>query len=807
MIKNYLKVAFRTLLRYRAYSIINILGLTIGLTCFFLLGLYINDELSFDQFHSKRDQIYRVNELVSQPDLEDRYISMTSPIMAEALVQDFPEVENAILIFREGQVVNKVYEQSFSERDWFVTDSKIFEIFDFKLMAGDPKTALNKPKSIVLTQKRAKSYFGDQNPMGQIVNHGRYGDLTVTGILEDIPQNSHIQFGNLVSMATRQTGLDEEDLARQQAYMKNWDEWGGRVYILLKEDASAEALEQKLAPYVKEKREDDPDFKRAVYLQALHDIHFDSERVEFGLDIENKGNLSIVYAFAAIALFIILIAGINYMNLTTAKSMYRAKEIGLRKVIGARKGQLILQFLGESLIITFLAALLAFGLSELLLNHFNLLTFKAFTLGSLLKLLPQILLISLFIGLLAGIYPALVLSNFRPILAIRGNQVHSQKKGGIRLRQVLVITQFSLSILMIVATLISLQQLYYMQSKPLGFNQEQLLVVDINSGNMRRKAKVAKAEFAKSPDVKSVTVTSRVPGEWKDITEVDIQAQGSDNQQMINSYFMGFDQDALATFGISLLKGNNFAGKDQTDSLKILINETLAKQLGWKDPIGQKVVTQSETVFQIIGVIKDFHFQSLHDRIQPLIVGHWNNPVRQTDYITARISGQHVQETIEYFTQVHAEVDPDTPIEYHFLDQQIALKYNSDRLATKIVTIGAIITILIACLGLFGLASFTLQKRQKEIAIRKVLGATLHQLFVLLSQTFIIPVVIAMFIAFPLAYYLMEQWLQNYAYRVHISWNLFLIAGLLTVVIALSTIAYQTYKSALANPADVLAQE
>jgi putative ABC transport system permease protein len=491
------------------------------------------------------------------------------------------------------------------------------------------------------------------------------------------------------------------------------------------------------------------------------------------------------------------------MNLATARSFHRAKEIGLRKVVGATRSQLISQLLGESMMLTLIATLLSILLFDLALPYFNELSGKAFeaNLATLSFLAFPLLLTGIGVGLVSGLLPAMSISGFKPVQVLK-NQLQTGKKAQ-RLRKALVITQFSLSILMIASTLVVYSQLQYIQNKELGFKKDQLVVIDINSGAARGNFMAMKEAFAQHPDVLKVSATSRVPGEWKGITQIQIAYLGG--QDSMKSLFFCGDEDMLDVFEIELLQGRNFSGNPQADSLGCLINETAARRLGLANPVGQKLfISDEELQPTIIGVVKDFHIKSLHEAIEPLIIGAWKNPIRAIDYFSMQINASNVEATLAHIESVQTEFDPGTPLEYHFLDDQIELFYEEDRRTGKVFAIGAMLTILIACLGLLGLAAYTVERRTKEIGIRKVVGASSGELVLMLVRHFAVQVGIAFVIASPIAWYLMRNWLENFSYKQNLQVSLFFLAGLIALVVSIATVGYRSFQAARMNPVKAL---
>lgn len=794
MLKNYFKIAVRNIFRNKAYSAINIAGLTLGITCASLLFMYVIDELNFDGMHPLKDRICRIVEADRSGD-NIRYYGQTTPPAGPALVEDFNEVASYTRLLKFGGHINfSIGDTKYGERSYYIADTALFSVFNFKFASGDPNTALSQPFSAVIDEDWASALFGREDPINKelIIDGDAY---TIKGVIKKLPANSHLQFKILLSYPPMQDRVKE--------YLNDWSSYGAYTYVLLKEGADVNKLSQKIPDFIA--RHFKPEDNRDFYFQPLMDIHFNSKSIEFGTDAA-KGQRAYVYIFIVIGIFMLLIACINYMNLATAKSLHRGKEIGIRKVSGAARYQLIFQFLGESTLIAFISFALAIGLVDLVLPYFNELTDKQFvlnasTFGSVFGLL---FIITSVIGLLSGTYPALMLSRLKPAVIVKGNL--GGGKGSGALRKALVVTQFTLSIIMIVATIIVSNQMSYIRNMPLGFNKDQLMVIDINNGQVRQRFEAMKAEFLKSPYIKKVAVSSRVPGEWKNLAQVYVKVPQSGRADSLRSNFIGFDADMLNVYDIQLKEGKNFSGDIKADSLKVLINETAAKVLELNDPVG-KYLEMGGGLYQISGVVKNFNFQSLHNEIGPVILGFRENAFQSIDYFSLKFDPDHTQEAVADATKVHNSFDNNTPIEYHFLDQQWELFYKNDRRAGNIFTIGAGITIFIACLGLFGLASFIIQKRTKEIGVRKVLGASIIDLFILLSRTFVLQVLIAFIIAVPISWYVMSDWLDTFAFKFDLGPAEFLTGGAAALAIALVSVSYRVLKAATLNPATTLKDE
>lgn len=801
MLKNYLKVALRNIFRNKVYSLINILGLTLGITCSCLLFLFVIDELSFDNYHEKKDRIYRLVE-IDNSEKETRYYGQTAPPVAQTFASDYPEVVVGTRLYQFGGHINfQKDEELYHERAYFFAEPEFFDVFTVDFIEGNPAKALSEPNSLVIDSDWARTLFGTtEDVVGKQLIYGNNQTATITGIIENLPKNTHLQFRVLASVPSTEDWFKE--------YMTDWGTYGAYTYFLMDDQVDIDQLSAKIPGFIDTYFEKEQ--QRNFYLQPMTDIHFKSEGIEFASD-SNRGEMAYIYIFLAVGIFMLAIACINYMNLATAKSLHRGKEIGIRKVSGAVRGQLIAQFLSESTIIALISLILSIGLVDLLLPYFNELADKQFvfntnTFGSILLLLFGI---TFLVGLLSGSYPALLMSRLRAANILKGQM--STGKGSVVLRKSLVVVQFTLSIIMIIATIITSRQLDYIQNSSLGFKNDEIMVVDINSGNVRSRFETMKQQFSNSPYIKEVAVSSRVPGEWKTIRE--IFASNPDSPDSVRTNFMGFDADMIKLYNMEIMQGENFSGNSQADSMHVLINETAVEVLGLEDPVGKYISLVDDQdfnqrgQFQIIGVVKDFNFKSLHHKINPIVLGYRVNPFQSIDYFSLQFDPEYTQEAIAHAESVHNLFDQNTPMEYHFLDQQLALFYENESRASNIFAIGAGITIFIACLGLFGLASFIIQKRTKEIGVRKVLGASVKDLFLLLSKTFIIQVLIAFAIAAPIAWFAMSRWLDNFAFQFNLSLLEFIIGGLAAIFIAIISISYKVLQASFLNPAGTLKEE
>ncbi|NBA85780.1 FtsX-like permease family protein [Emticicia sp. CRIBPO] len=819
MIKNYFKIALRNLLRNKLYTGLNITGLTFGLSCFLLIGLFLFDELTFDQQFQNAGRIFRVIEHRKTP-TEDKNIAAVSYKLSEESKKSIGEIENTarVTVVGRDNLGNPADQKKFLEMIT-VANNGLMEIFDFQAVDGSPKTALKEPNSIVIVEELAMRLFGTTKVAGKTLKwDGLEQPFTITAVLKNHPKNSSFTFSSVYSESTYFT--DAEYVSDVNT---DWSSNGYTVYALLKQNSNPQGVSSKLKNLVYANFKPEQGVAMAFSLQPLQDMHLYSENISDLSTNSNageggSGSVFYIRIFGIVALFVLLIACINYMNLTTAKASNRSKEIGIKKAVGAFRGQLITQFLAESVLITFISLLLAVVVVNLILPFFNDFTNKELSLGFTTdyKIWLITVVAALTTGLLSGSYPAFMLSRFSPILLLKSLKI--QNKSDFSLRKGLVIFQFTVSVVMIIATIVLFSQVRFVNNKDLGFNKDLLVVVDINSGKIRDAAPVVLAEFAKLPGVKQVSTTSRVPGEWKTIPTVKIKQAGN-TEELKTSHFLGVDEHFARTFEVELVKGKNFAGK--ADSSSVLLNETAAKMLNITEPSDQVVEIpmramggnfrplRDNQVFKarVIGIVKDFHFQTLREKIGPMVLGYQQNPVHSIDYYTSRVEAGNIDATLKKMDGIMKKIDGENLFEYHFLDEQLALFYAEDARRQSMLIWAAMATIFIACLGLFGLATYSAEQRVKEIGIRKVLGASIPNLAVLLSKDFLKLVLIANCIAFPVAWWATSKWLQEFAYHIELQWWMFVLAGLAAVMIALATVSFQSIKAALSNPVKSLKSE
>jgi putative ABC transport system permease protein len=791
MLKNYLKIAFRNLWRKKAFSFINITGLAIGMASCFLLFLYVHFELSYDRFHSKSNSIYRVVGDLKSP-AETLHWYQTPGPMAKAMKAEFPEVREAVRIVPVSILVRKD-NIKFQEEHSLWADSSIFRVFDFPLKYGDPRTALRDPNSIVLSETAARKYFGDSNPVGaSLLLSGRGLHALVTGVMRDIPENSHIKADMLISMSTYSRSY-------APSIETDWDVYDPSTYLLLSPDADEEALQSKIPAFLRKYANAEGKKSNTIYsagIERLKDIYLYSN---YGA--MEKGNLNDVKIFTIIALFVLLIACVNFINLTTARSVERSKEVGIRKCAGAVKHQLLGQFLTESAIVALFSWVLALILCHFLLPLFNELSGKTISRGIFENTVYplELLGLALGIGLLAGIYPAFVLSSFKPIVVLKGPFTSGNK--GILLRKVLVVAQFAISITLIVGTLVVYSQLDFMRSRSLGFNKDQLLVIP-NQGDPG--AFPFKKQISDIPSVQSASISSAIPGRdfnnGNDLGLVQIwNSKGELQRVSIDIY--NVDEDFLQTYKIKLLAGRGFSKEEfPADSMGgVILNKTAVERLGYsscQQAVGKRFV-QGEFKGTVIGVTDDFHIHSLKEAVLPLCLltgrDYWQ-------YTSMKVTAGNLPATIKAIQTKWEETMPYRPFNYFFLDEDFNHLYRSEARFGGLFFYFSILALFISILGLLGLASYSTLQRTREIGIRKVLGASISGIVGLLSKDFVKLVGLSFLIACPLSWLAMNKWLQGFAYRTTMSWEIFVLAGAGALLIALFTISFLAVKAAVANP-------
>jgi putative ABC transport system permease protein len=816
MYKNYLQTAFRNLWKHKTFSFINTIGLTIGLTSFILIALYIFDELTYDGFHNNADSIYRIVETKTSAAGQTSKRSASGYQVSERAKAGFPEIKAVARIskfwrpeIRPADDMSKIFREEF-----VAANPGFLQVFSFLLIYGDPNNALTAPKSVVLTEETAKRFFGKTDAVGKILYFDNDSvPYNVTGILKDFPANSSISYHLLVSESSILSVPEAKEY-----FSSDWNSGSFSTYFLFDKNADIGAVNTKLDKLITDNHKTESGVKTNIQLQAVKDIHFYSNDIDG--DSGKKGTISYIYVFLIVACFIIFIACINYMNLSTARFTTRGKEIAVRKVSGASRATLIRQFLTETLLVTAISVFVSLVLVYFLLPAFNSFTEKHLTLGlqSDYRIWTGVILTLVIVTLAAGLYPALFQSGLNPLSLLKSKIRLGQ--GNISLRRSLVVFQFVISIVLIAATIIIYQQMQYVNKKDMGFDKEQLVVIDINSGDVRRGVVVVKDEFAKIPEVKSVSMTAAVPGERRIIPSVKVVTDNGNPESGKDLYLFGVDAQFLSTYNIRLLKGRNFFPSGNADSAAVLINETAAKTLGITDALGQPITilsakfgsdnrTSVEKPFtvNVAGIVKDFNFQSLHEPLAPMILGFDKNVGMSFGYFTVKLSGGDYNAALKKMNAVLQSIDQTHLFEYHFLDKQWEMLYREDKIRQTIFLIVSLLAIFIAALGLLGLTIYAAQQRLREIGIRKVLGANIGGIVLLLSKDFLKLVIVAAVIAVPVTWYFMHRWLEDFAYRIDISWWVFVLSALAAVTIAMLTIGYQVVKAALANPVKSLRVE
>jgi putative ABC transport system permease protein len=815
MFKNYLKIALRSLIKQKVYTVINVVGLSVGIASCLLIVMFVMNEFSYDKFHAKAERIYKVSLERKYPNHATNY-AIIPHSFADVMHRDFPEIS---AVLKMGGPVNDVIVNYKNERDEvkqfeedfiMAADSNFFEFFSIKLLQGDAKKSLVNISDVVLTEETARRYFGNETAIGKTIRMFQR-DFNVTGVCENVPENSHFKFDFL-------TKWDDEFFGGGQ--QANFISFTAHVYVELNSGSKAQGLETKFPAmvdtYAASQIEQDlgkswDDYKKEgngyrYFLQPLTSLHLDPTNIE--AKMQPGGNIHYVYFLACIAALILLIACINFMNLATARSAERAREVGVRKTMGSLKSQLISQFLIESIVLSLFATVIALVLAQLALPYFNALADKHLTFSFSPVLFFGLFAVSIVVGFLAGSYPAFALSSFNPIAVMKGNFAGNAKGGW--LRNGLVVFQFFISIVLIVGTLTVRKQMLYMENKSLGYDKEQVLVVE-RVFALENKSETFIEELKRIPGIENAAGSFSLLGRQADFFGAQFLPEGS--SEVLTTKNMVIDDDFAQTIGFDFIEGKGYS-KETNDSLSIILNESAVKTMGLKDPIGKKInqiqrgpngnLTLSYT---IIGVIRDFNFQSLRDPITPLTIQSIESLNGGPGYAVARIKSANLTSVIDHVEAKWKEFAPEEPFKFLFLDENLKSQYDSEKQASQIFGIFSALAIVIACVGLFGLAAYTANLRTKEIGVRKVMGASVSSVVVLLTKDFTKLILIAFVLSVPLSYYIMDQWLEGFAYRIEIGISVFLIAGLIALLISWITVSYQSIKAAIVNPIKSLRSE
>ncbi len=789
MWKNYLITAIRNLRKHKGHTLINILGLAMGMAASLVIFLYVQRELSFDQFHAKADRIQRVLLLDKSLGVTNTYAGITFVAMGPEIPNDIPEVEAAVRIMSRGRQPLRIEEKRFYTRDMVFADPNVFKIFDFGLLSGDPEMVLQEPYTVVLSEDMARTMFGDRDPIGETFMWDE-SQLRVTGILAEIPSNSHLQFDVMVSL----NFPDEEGGFGE--HLRNWGWISAPTYVLLREGAENRDLEEKLIGVL---RKNGVEENFSVTNQPLNEIHLHSKNIVFDRHNQNKGDMGYVYAMSAVAFFILLIAVFNFMNLSTARSHSRAREVGMRKVVGARRRQLIWQFIGESILLCVGGLVIAFGLVSLASVYLN----AAFDMSLDLRLFLQPLIVAgmlagtILTGLLAGSWPAFVLSSFRPSQVLRGSALTGSY--GMAMRRVLVIVQFSISIALIIGSGVVYQQIQFIKHKDVGYEREQVLTIGLSRETTQSFDPLVE-KLAQSPAILSWSASGNVPG--RTMGRISIQPEGTSEDDVWVVSSMSMDEHFLETMGIELVAGRNFSKEFGTDAEQaVIINQAAVSALGWDEPLGK---TFNNSDLKVVGIIGDFHFATMRHVVEPLVTVFRPGP---NSSLSLKLRAGSIPAAIDHLKQAWNELFPGNPVEFVFLDDEFDQLYRRETSFGSLTRGFTALAIFIACLGLFGLASHTVERRTKEIGIRKVLGAGIGGLVMLLSKTYLKFVLLANLIAWPVAYFMMQRWLNDFAYRIDIGVGIFIVSTVAAALISLFTVSFHSIRAANSDPVKALRYE
>ena len=807
MLKNYFKIAFRNLWKNKGFSAINIFGLAIGIATCLLITLYVVDELSYDRYNEKVDRIYRINVDLKFGGAEQKFAVSADPI-GLTMMKDYPQVENFVRFRWYGPSVVKKGEQNIKEERIIYADSTLFDVFTLPLISGNPHTALKDPNTVVITESTARKYFNTTDVIGKVLRFDNNTDFKVTGVMKDMPKNSHFLYDFFISMS-----------GSEESRRNVWLSFNFNTYILLRKDADQKSVEAKFTEmfnkYMWPQAQQlmnitEEDFKKSgnylkFSLMPLKDIHLHSDRIA---ELAPNSDIQRVYIFSFIAILILLIACVNFMNLSTARSANRAKEVGIRKVLGTQRSNLIWQFLTESVVMSLISFVLAVGIVLLLMPFFNQLASKELTISPFEHpvLLPVLVAFAIFVGLLAGSYPAFYLSSFQPIKVLKGKLGSGFKSS--YFRSALVIGQFAISIALIIGTIVIYRQLNFIQNKKLGFNKEQVLIIK-DTYVLNNKVHTFKNEVLKQPGIVSGTVSGYLPVPSGRSDNSFFPEGQIENSKAVNMQIWGVDHDYIKTLGMEIITGRDFSKDFSTDTSGVIINETAARLFGYRDPIGKKISTYRDVKtgelrnLTILGVVKNFHFESLRQNIGALCL----TLDSSTYAVSFRLRTDKLKSTVKNVESLWKKMAPGEAFTYSFLNEDFNEMYRTEQRVGSIFIAFAILAIFIACLGLFGLATYAAEQRTKEIGIRKVLGATVGNIAAMLSKDFLKLVIIAAVVTFPLAWWAMKNWLEDFAYRINIGWWVFVLAGAVAISIALVTVSFQAIKAALSNPVNSLRTE
>ena len=795
--KNYLKTSLRYIRSYKGYTFINILGLVVGLTCFILIMLYVQFELSFDNFHENKDRIYRVIHRSNDFYMGSNYFSVSPAPLAEAMMEDMPEVQYASCACSQTDRLLTNKDKKFYESG-IIADENFLNIFSFKLLRGD-KSSLSEPNTIYLTEKLAKKYFGQSDPLNKIIKYNDEYELTIKGLLDEVPHNSHIQFNFIVSLKTWMNDPERKDRYKWRQNLNF------HTYFLVKDGIDYKILEPKVNRLIAGHSGN----QKCNFQWIIEPMTYIHLHTNYNFDWAVRSDIKYLYILSTIGFVILLIACINYMNLATAYTTRRAREIGIRKVAGAKRSQLIRQFLSESIFLSFLSAFVSVVAVVLLIPVVNRITGLSLSFNLLNNgyLLPGILFLVFFTGLISGSYPALTLSSFSPVNTLKRGLFFSSK--GTNLRNFLVVLQFCIAVILMTGTIVIYRQLLFIKTTDMGYKKDHIVVVRSLDENVRSSYDVIKTELLQNPYITGVTRCTNLPMSMGSRTVMNFEDEKGDMEEnlMINYFSVGYDY--LDLFGMEVITGRDFSREITSDETEgcFIVNEEAVQWLGWKNPIGKRVDLGFEPYRngRVIGVVKNFNYMTLHKPIEPAII--WLRPSEYMRIFAVRIRPENLSGTFNFINEKINAFTEMFPASVSFMDDMFSEKYRTEQNLGKMISILAGIAIFISCLGLFGLASFAAERRTKELGVRKVLGATISGIFILLTRGFTKLIIIANLIAWPVAFYLMNKWLQNFAYKIDLNVWPFVISGILAFLIALLTVSYQSVKASTANPVDSLRYE
>ena len=793
MLRNYFTIALRNIRRQKGYTFINVSGLAVGMACCIFIGVWVRDELQYDRFHRNAGSIYRLAQ-TEHRDAGDFSWPVSFSAMAPLLKEDYAGIQEVVRFDKAYDILVAHGDKRFMEQRFFYVDPSVFRVFDFGLLKGDTKEALREPNTIVLTEATAEKYFGDDDPVGKTVTVNGKTTYQITGIVKNVPEESHIHFDFLASFSSLK--------AEYGPILDTYWAYKCYTYLLIPNPADAAKLETEFPDFLLRHKGETWRSYRDFFLQPLTKIHLHSN-LQF--ELEPNGDIRYVRIFTFVALFILLIACINFMNLSTARSAKRALEVGVRKVLGAHRRNLAVQFIGEAAVYALIALPIALFLVGLFMPAFNRLADKSLSMSSVFNgsLIPGLLGLLVFVGFVSGSYPAFLLSSFPPVKVIKDTS--RAGLSAIWMRKILVVLQFTVFIVLIIATWVVRNQVDFIKNERLGFHKENLLVLRIENEETRRRYEVLKNDLLQSPGIEWVAASSGVPGS---ISQLGVfRPEGSPKESPYSIRNLLVDGDFFRAMGMEIKEGRDFSKDNPSDSRTYLVNETAARFFGWESSVGR---TLEDLEFRVqgivIGTVQDFHFKSKHQKIEPLVIQMMPDP-RFAWFVSIRLNSNDLDGTLAFIREKWAAFEPDRPLDFFFLDDRLDAMYRNEERLTRVFVSFSSLTVVVACLGLFGLVSFIAEQKTKEIGIRKVLGASSFRIVFLLSKDFIRLIVMANGIAWPIAYVAMHRWLQNFAYRTGMAWGMFIVSAGLVLGIGLATLSVRAVKAASANPVDSLKYE